>query len=67
MTLEGYTEFTPKNPSRAEYYRAWRKRNPEKSRQYSETYWAKRLGLQTHTAKTEQPNSENKEPDENEK
>lgn len=33
--------------TRAEYQREWRKRNPEKHRQYQETYWAKPNNAQT--------------------
>lgn len=28
--------------ARAEYMKAWRKKNPEKSREYMERYWTKK-------------------------
>lgn len=30
------------NAARNAYYRAWRKRNPEKMKQYQENYWKKK-------------------------
>lgn len=50
--------------AQAAYLREWRKKNPEKNRQYVETYWNKRIDRmkaeqQTSAAGTEPENKQN--------
>ena len=41
--------------ARAEYMREWRRRNPEKTRQQRERYWAKRAERMAADRQAQQP------------